>query len=107
MNTNNPYTSQAWTRLLLGAPHEQGRKVVDLGDFIESVNVSAGETQSFYVYSRVGLLCTNIPNESLGEVYGSDRYITIQTGKVTNGLWRRVQNDHSGKWAGAVRYYTD
>jgi len=98
-----PLKADDWTALPYDSPPNQQGKVVTLGDFRDEVRISAGQIQSFFVYSRRGLLYERSDNE--GQAYGNDNAIIIREGSVTKSLFRRPSG--IGKWAGTMRYYMD
>ena len=100
-DNNSLRNDEGWTLLYEGSIPDQQSKLYELDDFSEGVSIAAGQTQSFYVFSRKGLMYT--ASNGKGTAYGEDSSIVIHEGRVTKGWFRRPLGG-SGKWAGVIRY---
>ena len=104
VDKQEPMQSDQWRQVYKGKIPSQKNRAVELGDFFNGgLKINAGETQSIYVYSRIGLMYT--PSDNEGSSYADDDALVINEGRVTKGMFRRVNGN--GKWAGILRYHLD
>jgi len=103
-NDKSLTSDDGWTLLYDGSIPDQESKLYELYDFSEGVSIAAGQIQSFYVYSRKGLVYTGSDEE--GTAYGEDSSIIIHEGRLTKKRFRKPLHG-SGKWAGIIRYNID
>lgn len=87
--------------LYSGSIPDQQSKQHRLDDFKQSVRITGGETQTFYVFSQEFLMHGH--GDELGSAYNEDSSIVIYEGRVTTRWFRKLAG--IGTWAGKIRYY--
>lgn len=87
--------------LYSGSIPDQQSKQHRLDDFKQSVRITGGETQTFYVFSQEFLMHGH--GDELGSAYNEDSSIVIYEGRVTTRWFRKLAG--IGTWAGRIRYY--
>eukprot|EP00580_Thalassiosira_gravida_P017482 CAMPEP_0201658610 /NCGR_PEP_ID=MMETSP0494-20130426/1481_1 /ASSEMBLY_ACC=CAM_ASM_000839 /TAXON_ID=420259 /ORGANISM="Thalassiosira gravida, Strain GMp14c1" /LENGTH=1055 /DNA_ID=CAMNT_0048135709 /DNA_START=93 /DNA_END=3260 /DNA_ORIENTATION=+ len=98
-------SNTGWTLVYQGTIPNQKSQLYSLGDFTNEVKIAAGQSQSFYVYSKKRMLYT--ASESKGSVYSEDDYIAVREGRATRGLFRKPIKDTASRFAGVMRYHAE
>lgn len=96
-------SNKGWTLAYRGTIPNQDSQLYSLGDFIDEVKIAAGQSQSFYVFSRKRMLYTASKSEGL--VYSEDDSVAIREGEATRGLFRKPMKGTTSRFAGVMRYH--
>ncbi len=92
-----------WSEVYGGKILSQKDQLYELGDLVGGgVEMTAGETRSFYVFSKKGLLYKK--SDDGRRMYAEDDAVGILEGQATKGLFRKPLPGAAARFAGVLRY---